>query len=47
MDGHDASAIPPTAASALSSNLPVPSHPLKWLPEFWSLGASGFGRRAE
>jgi chloride channel protein, CIC family len=42
MDGHDASGIPPTAASARSSNLPVPSHPLKWLPEFWSLARKRF-----
>jgi chloride channel protein, CIC family len=42
MDGHDLSEGPPTAAHARHSTLPVPSHPLKWLPEFWSLARKRF-----
>jgi chloride channel protein, CIC family len=36
MDGHGFSAGPPSA-HAQKGGIPVPSHPLKWLPEFWSL----------
>jgi CIC family chloride channel protein len=41
MDGN-VSETPPTTASAHKSSLPVPSHPLKWLPEFWSLARKRF-----
>jgi len=42
MDGHDLSEGPPTAAHVQKSKVPVPSHPLKWLPEFWSLARKRF-----
>src|SRR5579872_7032245 len=41
MDGQDVSGIPSTAASR-TTKIPVPSHPLKWLPEFWSLARKRF-----
>ncbi len=41
MDGHDVSEGPPSATGH-QSKIPVPSHPLKWLPEFWSLARKRF-----
>src|SRR5271155_4232313 len=42
MDGHDLSEGPPTAAHARQARVPVPSHPLRWLPEFWGLTRKRF-----
>ena len=42
MDGHELSEEPPTTANVQRSKVPVPSHPLKWLPEFWSLARKRF-----
>jgi len=42
MSGPDLSGGPPKNSAAPGSHLPVPSHPLKWLPEFWSLARKRF-----
>ncbi len=42
MEGHDLSEGLPTAAHARQAKVPVPSHPLKWLPEFWGLARKRF-----
>jgi len=42
MGGHDLSGEMPPAAHVRQSKIPVPSHPLKWLPEFWSLARRRF-----